>query len=269
MTMRFSRRQAGIGALALFGLAAMAPIARAAPAGTGAGEALSLPAAINKSGRQRMLSQRLGKAYAMLAFNVEPPLAKKIWQQSEALFVSQLSELKKTIPTPEIGDAVMALDSAWQIYGRNLQQTPNKENAQRVYVSGEEVLKRANTLTGLYERQLGTAQARLVNIAGRQRMLSQRMARAFYFNEWGIAADTAKDLETARQEFAQGMKELLSAPQNTPAIKQDLALAEQQWLFFQRAIDSGADGNKHVATTSERILEQMNDLADKYERLSN
>jgi len=264
MIMRFSKRRV---VLALFGLAALAaPLSRAAP--LAASEALSLPSAINKSGRQRMLSQRLGKAYAMLAFNIEPALATKIWRQSEALFISQLGELQKTTPTAEISNAVAALASAWEIYRRDLQLKPDKINAQRIYQSGEMTLLRAHALTLLYEKYLGTAQARLVNIAGRQRMLSQRMARAFYFGKWSIDVDTAKDLETARKEFALGLHELVNAPQNTPAIKHDLELAEQQWMFFQHAIASGVDSDRNVATTSERILEQMNAVTEKYEKLS-
>jgi nitrate/nitrite-specific signal transduction histidine kinase len=269
----FSGQRTWASALAISGLLALAPPlshanATGPSAATAISQALSLPSAINKSGRERMLSQRLGKAYAMQAFNIEPELTQKIRQHSEALFISQLDELKKTTPTPEIGKAVAALESAWNDYQKDLLLPLSKENAQRIYESGEQTLQRAHALTLLYEKQLNTAQAHLVNIAGRQRMLSQRMARAFYFSKWDIATNTAKDLQLARQEFVQGLKALIDAPQNTPAIRQELALAEQQWLFFQFAIDGGPDRDKHVATTSERILEQMNVVTEMYEKLS-
>jgi len=268
-----SRRRFGAGTLAAVGLVAFAPLAWAVPAGNAAdsSQALPLSSAINKSGRQRMLTQRLGKAWAMQALAIEPELATKIRKQSEALFVSQLGELQKTTPTPEIAAAVTALAQAWEGYKSNLARTPGKANAASVYTSGDQTLQRAHALTGLYEKQMGTAQGRLVNIAGRQRMLSQRMARAFYFARFGIAADTAVDLATARKEFIAGLRELVNAPQNTPVIKQELTLAEQQWVFYQASIDGRIQGeraDKDVATTSERILEQLNLVTAKYEAIA-
>jgi len=267
MAMDLSRRHFGAGALAAAGVAAFAPLAWAAPAG----EPLTLSSAINKAGRQRMLTQRLGKAWAMRALDVEPELAAKIRRLSEALFISQLGELQRTTPTHEIAAAAAELGQAWEIYRGSLTLAPNKENAVRVYTSGDDALRRAHALTVLYEKQQGTPQGRLVNIAGRQRMLSQRMARAFYFGKFGVALDTATDLATARKEFVAGLDELVHAPQNTPVIKQELTLAEHQWVFFQASLDGrihGAAADKDVATTSERILEQLNVVTAKYEVLA-
>jgi hypothetical protein len=218
-----------------------------------------------------MLSQRLGKAWAMLALGVEPEMAAKIRKQSEALFISQLGELQKTTPTPEITAAVAALAQAWENYKRDLALPPSKENAAPVYASGDQTLQRAHALTLLYEKRMATPQGHLVNIAGRQRMLSQRMARAFYFSKFGIATDTAFDLATAHKEFIAGLDELVHAPQNTSGIRQELTLAEQQWVFYEASIDGriqGARADRDVATTSERILEELNLITAKYEAIA-
>jgi hypothetical protein len=212
----------------------------------------------------------MGKAWAMRALDVEPDMAARLQQQSQALFISQLGELQRTMPTPELKTAVTALVQTWENYRHDLSLSPSKENAARVYSSGDQALQRAHELTVLYEKFLGTPQGHLVNIAGRQRMLSQRMARAFYFGKFGIAANTAQDLETAQKEFAVGLKELVEAPQNTSPIKTELTFAEQQWLLFQAAIRNtlnNASANKNVATTSERILEEMNAVTALYEKL--
>jgi hypothetical protein len=268
--LQLHNRREWAAAVAALGLAAaFAPLARAAPAQESAG--LPLPSAINKAGRQRMLSQRMGKAWAMQALDVETAMAAKIMQQSQELFASQLGELQQTVPTSEIAAAVSALTQSWANYRRDLQLTPNLDNASRVYRSGDQTLQRAHELTGLYEKFLGTPQAVLVNVAGRERMLSQRMARAFYFGKLRIVADTAGDLKTASEEFLAGLKRLQEAPQNTPDIKNELELAAQQWIFFQSAITGALpdlNSNRNVATTSERLLQQMNEVTARYEKIA-
>ena len=49
--------------------------------------------AINKAGRQRMLSQRMGKAWLALVQDVEPATARQVLDKSMSLFDRQLVEL--------------------------------------------------------------------------------------------------------------------------------------------------------------------------------
>ena len=111
-----------------------------------------------------------------------------------------------------------------------------------------------------------------INKAGRQRMLSQRMAKAYFFRQAGVNAVQAGEmLDAAQQEFAKAHEELKAAPQNSGSIRAELALVEQQWFFFQNALSlrDAADRKKamsDVATTSERILEQMDAVVALYEK---
>lgn len=79
-------------------------------------------------------------------------------------------------------------------------------------------------------------------------------------------------LDTAMKEFAKAHEELKAASQSTAQIKSELALVEQQWFFFQNALQLRAATDRvkaasDVATTSERILEQMDLVVALYERL--
>src|SRR5438105_1647738 len=76
-------------------------------------ENLTINSAINKSGRQRMLSQRMAKAYLQISLNVEPEAAKRLLDQSVALFDKQLVELKVFSPTPETKELFGQLERAW------------------------------------------------------------------------------------------------------------------------------------------------------------
>jgi hypothetical protein len=90
------------------------------------------------------------------------------------------------------------------------------------------------------------------------------------FRAWGITSpQMAPDLDTATREFAAAQELLASAPQNTEAIRRELLLAGSQWLFFEEALNqtgvSRAEQLRNIATTSERILQVMDDVTGMYE----
>jgi hypothetical protein len=233
--------------------------------------------AINKSGRQRMLSQRMAKAYLQIGQAIDAERSKKILDASSSLFEKQLGELKTFAPTPDNKATLAELEKAWSAYKNVLTgRPPNRNDAKAVIAMSDEVLALANTATLQLERYSGTVGGRLINMAGRQRMLSQRMAKFYQAIGWEVAAQDAwTKLSDARREFVAALSELSGSPKTTAAIKRELELAEQQWIFFENALNStaGQTGNKaqlatNVATTSERILETMDHITTLYEALT-
>lgn len=242
------------------------PLGAAPPAG------LSPAAAVNKAGRQRMLSQRCAKAWLMLLANVEADKGRKILADSVALFERQLGELGTFQPTPEVAAALVQLKSDWDSFKPLLAQAPAAGAAPVVFKGNEAVLAAAHRLTQTYEKAMGGSLGRIINLAGRQRMLSQRMAKFYLFQRAGVqVAEAAAGLDKARSEFSQAHRELMKAPESSGAVSSELALVEQQWFFFQTALDQAAaspQAASHVATTSERILEQLDLCVGLYEGLA-
>jgi hypothetical protein len=239
-------------------------------------QVVDLNDAINKAGRQRMLSQRMAKSYFAIGQGIEPELADRTLAGSMALFDRQLVELKVYSPLPEIKATYSQLESAWSDYKAALVGAkPGKAQADSVLTLSGKVLQLAHQGTGQLEKVSGKPVGRLVNIAGRQRMLSQRMAAFYLSASWGVQVPTSStEMTKARDEFIAAHEVLKNALEATHAIKDELQLAETQWGFFDAALRTlrpGAADARHmtdVFTTSERILQVMDKVTGMYSKLS-
>jgi hypothetical protein len=228
--------------------------------------------AINKAGRQRMLSQRMGKAWLALLLSVEKPSAQLVLDKSMALFDRQLAELKAFAPSPEILATYTQLDAAWTDYKVLLVgKAPSRERAAALLQQDAKVLALAHQGTAQYEAVMAKPLGKLVNMAGRQRMLSQRMAKFYLATTIPVDAATAgMELAKARSEFTAAMQMLKTAPEATQRIKDELTLGEAQWVFFDSALSNLQEGAQRprpmadVYLASENLLTVMDRVTGLY-----
>lgn len=232
--------------------------------------------AINKSGRQRMLSQRIAKAYLQLGLSVDLEQSRRIFDASIANFDRQLIELKVFAPTAEIKNQLQIAEKQWLSYKDLLiGRAPNQKDAKQILQLSDQLLLVTEDLTKQFELHANSKSAQLVNISGRQRMLSQRMAKLYQAAQWKLTShDHARELELLRKEFLANMDVLEQNSQTQRRLHDELKLAQQQWIYFDYAIKQQGENrlsqqlSTTVATSSERILEQMDIVTGMFQNLN-
>lgn len=233
--------------------------------------AISDAEAMNLSGMQRMLSQRMAKTYLMIGTGVRADVANTQFDQSLAKFESNYQALNDYAPNTEIRQALGTADSIWQEYRQLLLNSPSRESAPHVLVLSDKLLAQCEKVVQLIQQHTGSNSAVLVNRSGRQRMLSQRIAKLYLARSWRLpGAELEQQFQQAVEEFERALSELQNAPQNTPQITAALRKVEAQWSFSRAGFRLSNDSRyvpTVITTTTETLLRQMNELTSAYEAL--
>lgn len=224
---------------------------------------------LSRAGRIRQQAHRFAKLYWQIGLRLNADAARVQLGQAMMQMDRDLTDL-----TREGGEgsarSLQRISGNWQEMRQIAAGSYTAGNAERLTQLAEGLAIAAGSFAMQLERTADTPTARLLDLALRQSMLVQRLARLYLM---ALAGDKSYgrevDMEQTRREFASSLNELIVARENTPENRERLKLARMQWVFFDNAIDglkNGSSKPENVATTSERILETLESVCAEYAR---
>jgi nitrate/nitrite-specific signal transduction histidine kinase len=229
---------------------------------------LSDAQAVNKAGLQRMLSQRIARNFIMVGANIDAKNAQQELDQNVATFEQNLTELQEYATQKEVRATLTKIEQSWQMYRVLAVSMPNKDGAADMLRMSDEVLQRSEDLVTQIQKATATQPTKLVGTSGRQRMLSQRIAKMYLALFWAVPYPVLEnELNKAMQDYEKGLSTLEESQLNTPQINSSLLKVRAQWDFAKAGFRQYKDGRyipMVIARTSDTMLKQMNDITTQY-----
>lgn len=267
-------------------------------------QSAQLAEAVNLAGQQRMLSQRLVKLMAQRAAGIEAKRAKTLQDESCARVAGNLSRLPALLPAllspmsppmspaptaamspsmspapgpsssaaPESASSRAALQvdpviDAWRRLEPLLAGKPTAEALLAADAAAEDLRAHSDALASAIAACGGGKPLHVVNLCGRQRMLSQQLAKEALLADLLPSRNPAVLLDSL-DRFAAGLAELESSPLSSDAIRALLAEVGAEWLRLMRSLRDahGREAAAGLARSSEILLDRLDLLTAHYQQ---
>ena len=226
--------------------------------------------AVDVAGKQRMFTQRMFKDYTMIGMNNSYGKPDEDLKKIIDDFENHLKSLHDYSKNKEIRESANSVKKIWVPIKKVLTATPDREKVGVLQEDLEKLLKESNHLTELFAKATGVNAGEIINISGRQRMLSQRMAGLYMLKVWKVDDKKFKEKMNASMDlFRDSLKKLKESKLNTDEINALLLKVEKSFMFFEMMNKSSkAFIPALIYKKSNDILKNMNRVTKLYVSVS-
>jgi predicted transcriptional regulator len=220
---------------------------------------------IDLAGKQRMLSQTMAKDYFYIGKKINRSKAKKELENSLILFKRTQKNLNNNIKDSEIKNLISFVNMSLSEFESISKEEYNIDNATIILDLSESLLEGSDYIVKALTK--GKSSNHIIDISGKERMLSQRIAKYYIAYQAGIQDDnTLAQMQESVKEFNSILKELMSNKTNTPEINKKLADVNTMWKIVEKFYLNIEKGGlpKIVYSTTSDITTQMNSIVRLY-----
>jgi len=248
---------------------------------------------INLSGKQRMFTQRMSKLALQVSLKVKEEESRKKLEKFSSLYAKTLKAFKEgdtdlgiqKATNAKVLEQIAVVEKVWKPFEEQIKIIASgKDDGKALkYVidHNEKILSVSNELVQRYEASntsgnyLEKARLRVVNIAGRQRMLTQKMTKEKLLLLKGKKEytsklnETIKLFDTSLTALIKGDKsQNISNPTNEKIIKQ-LKVVSKIWGHLKPLYEKKKNTPKELATIITKntlLLKEMNAMVQMAEK---
>jgi len=247
---------------------------------------------INLAGKQRMLTQKMSKEALLIAKGIDVQANKENLKNTADLFDRTLKGLIQgdtKLGLPRTADAAILaqldkVSGLWKKFKPNIDAALNNDTSKTILENIAQqnlpLLKNMNAAVQMYAKASGSsldpAVATTINLAGKQRMLTQKMSKELLLVANGISPDANKKalagttalFDRTLKGLLDGDKELSLPGTKDPAIRKQLAVVQQLWDEYKpvlAAVDTSDAGLAKAARLNLPLLKNMNKAVKMYE----
>lgn len=224
------------------------------------------PEVAEAAGEVRMLSQRIVRTYAQVGLGVTPAIAAEQMNDALQRFGAAVDRLQGGTGAEGGGaPALRTLVAECEALTAAIRSAPTRDAAVRLSQLSVRVLEAAAPLAGASDATPSLRTA--IVMASQQRMLSQRIAKAYMLLSWGEPSPALRgELAAAVAEFSGNLALLAGRVDNGAAIRTELDELGLQWAWLEVAL--AADGTLPyrlvVAEAADSILASADRLVRLY-----
>jgi len=222
---------------------------------------------INIAGQQRMLSQRIAKDYLYAGKKVATSKATKQLKTSLLALSASHQSLIQSINDEEIKNLLAFVEMGSEDFAMTANEPFNLDNAQLIIDLSESMLEGSQYVVDSLKKTIAIQESDMVAVAGKQRMLAQRIAKYYIAYQAGIKdQNTITQMNTAVALFKKAHEKLMANPKNTPAINKELNSINRLWKIVYKFYLNIEKGGLPliVFNTTDNITKKMNTVTNLY-----
>lgn len=232
------------------------PLVPSAESGT------SLNKAIDRAGLQRMLTQRMLKSYCQTGqdqFYIKP---EEKLSQALQRYEEGLKYLEDFRGVEGVNLSLDKISVIWPTYKKTILDTPKRDVLPELIDVNEKLLALSHQIVLDLQAKSGKKLAKVINVSGRQRMLSQRMELYYLIKNWEFDSYEG-EFKKAHNDFTDGLVFLKAYSGNTDEVNQLLSKADKSFKLFNHTMTEKNNAFM-ISLTTGQMLDYMNQATAIY-----
>ena len=245
-------------------------------------QSLTIGQAVNIAGRQRMLTQRMAKARIYRTMSINTDVSQKELNASVTTFEESLKNLLAYAPTQKVKLRFQKVEAIWPEFKVALLNDTSAtsmlyiiSNNTRVLTACDEAVQElvaySQTVTDDTNESGISAEAiaNNVNLAGRMRMLSQRLSLYYGAYYTDVDKDGLRVIKTVTSNIQQGLNALTSSEVNSTDIDDALSAALREWdVVREKCTKNGCQGFEYKTMEPASLFDTMNKFLNRMDRVT-